>query len=356
MRPQSTHNRDAHRNPRAPSASDWVSDVIFSPALKQWLLVLTNSRDETADFVTTKLQQLDFPFVRLNTDRLADTMALTATQTCSRLVLEGESYSSDSFSHVWLRRPQPLVIRLSSDPAENLHIQQEWSAAIEGLLARIPRRRWINHPAANAAASYKIEQLFRARSMGLCVPDTLVTQSSEEAERFYHSHNGDIVVKPITGGYIERQNPGADTVIYTQAVPWEKLSLFSTCNVCPVLLQERINKKQDVRVIIVDKDMHAVALTSANAKTGQPIDIRANNFADVVYDPIKLPSKIESQIRDYVQSYELRFAAIDMALNDHDDWIFFELNPNGQWAWLELAGAAHIAESFVRTFRRCDDI
>jgi hypothetical protein len=317
--------------------------------------VLTNSRDETADFLTAKLQELEFRFVRLDTDRLPNTVSLSATHSSSRLVVAGEEYTADSFSHVWLRRPQPLVIELSSDRAENSHTKQEWSAAIEGWLARIPTYRWINHPAANATASYKIEQLFRASQMGLRVPDTLVTQSSNEATKFYYSHDGAIVVKPITSGYIEREDPDKDTVIYTQPVTLERLGLFASCATCPTLLQERINKKQDIRVIIVDEDVHAVALTTAKANTAQPVDVRENNFIDIAYSPTKLPDVIKALIRDYVRSYNLRFAAIDMAVDDRDRWIFFELNPNGQWAWLDLAGAANIVESFIRAFQRCED-
>jgi len=323
--------------------------------LKQSVLVLTNSRDKTADFLSGKLHEIGVPFVRLNTDGLADSTVLSATQSTSDLVVDGRAYTADSFAHVWLRRPQPLTLHLSSDPAENSHIQREWSAAVEGWLARIPPPRWINHPVANVSASYKIEQLFRAERLGLCVPDTLVTQSFEEAKRFYDAHGGAIVVKPITGGYIERDDPNADTVIYTQVVSSEKLSLFPAGIACPTLLQQRVRKKCDVRVTVLDEDLHAVALTAIGTAAGQPLDVRQNNFIDIDHEPIKLPDVVESRIRDYVRSYGLRFAAIDMAVDDRDAWVFFELNPNGEWAWLDLAGAADIARSFIKTFRRCDD-
>ena len=317
--------------------------------------MLTNSRDDTADFLITKLREIDLPFVRLNTDELQDSTRLSATQSTSDLVIDGRVYAADSFTHIWLRRPQPLTLRLSSDPAENSHVHREWAAAVEGWLARIPPPRWINHPAANVSASYKIEQLFRAERMGLCVPDTLVTQSFEEAKRFYDFHGGGIVIKPITGGYIERDDPNADTVIYTQVVSSEKLSLFPAGIACPTLLQQRVRKKCDVRVTILDEDLHAVALTAIGSSAGQPLDVRQNNFIDIDHEPIKLPDVVESRIRDYVRSYGLRFAAIDMAVDDRDTWVFFELNPNGQWVWLDLAGAANIAGSFLKTFRRCDD-
>ena len=32
---------------------------------------------------------------------------------------------------------------------------------------------------------------------------------------------------------------------------------------------------------------------------------------------------------------ELNFSAIDLILDKNKDYIFLEINPNGQWAWIE---------------------
>lgn len=320
--------------------------------MKQWVLVLTNSNDATADFLVGKLEGSGVPFVRLNTDAFAEKALLSATESQSHISFAGKQYTVESFSHVWLRRPQPFNIGTRSDPAETSHMEQEWSAALEGWLARIPGERWINHPANNASASYKLEQLWRAKQMGLLVPPTLITQSRDEARKFYEDNDGAIVVKPLRGGYIERNGSEPDTVIYTRALGQEDISLFPAANACPTLLQQRVPKKCDVRITIVDDDLHSVALTALDDGGGQRLDIRRNKMADVAYEPIKLPEELEIKIRSYVRSYRLRFAAIDMALDQANRWIFFELNPNGEWAWLDQAGGANIAGSFIRAFRR----
>ncbi|MEJ1729693.1 hypothetical protein SMA90_25505, partial [Escherichia coli] len=56
--------------------------------------------------------------------------------------------------------------RFDSSP-EGRYLLNEWAEALEGFFAHIPRPRWMNHPAANAQASHKLEQLTTAQSLGL---------------------------------------------------------------------------------------------------------------------------------------------------------------------------------------------
>lgn len=37
-----------------------------------------------------------------------------------------------------------------------------------------------------------------------------------------------------------------------------------------------------------------------------------------------------------VQKLGLLYGAIDLALLEDDSYVFFEINPNGQWGWLEM--------------------
>jgi hypothetical protein len=320
--------------------------------LKQWVLVLTNSSDATADFLLGKLAQSSIAHVRLDTDAFVETARLTATESDAKLYFGGECFSPESFSHIWLRRPLGLTPKIAGDPGASLHLEKEWAAALEGWLARIPRERWINHPLSNGAASCKVEQLWRAKRAGLEVPPSLVTQSREEAHKFFEANNGSVVVKAIHGGYIERTGPQTDTVIYTHAITPNEISLFPADKACPTLLQRRVEKKCDVRITIVDQALHAIALIAPDESGAQRLDIRREMMAGVTYTALSVPAAVETALRRYVASYQLRFAAIDMVLDEDDQWIFLELNPNGQWAWLDQCGASDIGTSFINSFRR----
>ncbi len=73
---------------------------------------------------------------------------------------------------------------------------------------------------------------------------------------------------------------------------------------------------------------------------------------DVKYVQVEPPPDVESALIALVRSYSLRFAAVDMAVADDGRWIFFEINPNGQWAWLDISGGFDMARLFVQSFSK----
>jgi glutathione synthase/RimK-type ligase-like ATP-grasp enzyme len=48
-----------------------------------------------------------------------------------------------------------------------------------------------------------------------------------------------------------------------------------------------------------------------------------------------LPSDVVELCVALCRSYKLQFGAIDLARRPDGGYTFFEINPNGQWAWVE---------------------
>ena len=119
---------------------------------------------------------------------------------------------------------------------------------------------------------------------------------------------------------------------------------------CPTLFQEYIEKRCDVRITVVDGDIHSTELYAKESDGSQRCDIRRNNMDDVTYRCSALSKETAAGVRMMMLHYGLRFAAIDMVVDTHGRWYFLEINPNGQWAWLDLVGGSTIATSFVKTF------
>ena len=232
------------------------------------------------------------------------------------------------------------------------HVAGEWSEVIEGFLAHIHESLWINHPARNTLASHKIEQLSRAAQHGLAVPRSLVTNSVHQAEEFILSEKNGVVVKPLATGFIERADPKRDTVIYTSQFTDRHLSILGEIECCPVLFQEMIKKVIDVRVTILDGVAAATGMRAIENDGIQRLDIRRNNMSDVEYSKVVPPQKVFAGVESLSQSYGLRFATLDFAITESGQWFFFEINPNGQWAWLDLCGATDIAGLFVKQLKR----
>ncbi|MDP6635322.1 MAG: hypothetical protein QGG42_10515 [Phycisphaerae bacterium] len=229
-------------------------------------------------------------------------------------------------------------------------MEHEWSEAIEGFFASIPRKRWINHPAYNAIASSKLEQLTRASRFGLSVPDTILTRDPVVASRKWSQWKGAMVIKPLSPGEIKRAD-ASDGLLYTRRVKADDVKEFSLLPKCPTLLQQAVDKRVDVRVTVVDSDIHAVELSRRDDHGTQLQDIRRDNMTGVEYTHILIPEDVENCLLKLLRSYSLRFAAVDFVIDRLGEWYFLEINPNGQWAWLDLAGGTRISDSFIQAFR-----
>jgi glutathione synthase/RimK-type ligase-like ATP-grasp enzyme len=315
------------------------------------LVVLTNSQDATAAYLCSKLEQAEISFVRLDTDTLISRARISYTSSRPILGIDGQRYQPGHVEHIWYRRPEKLKDTRFNEEPEDQYTLREWSEGFENFFSHIPQERWMNHPSANAAASHKLQQLTVAADLGFNVPDTLVTQDEDELLEFFRKHDEQVIVKPLSTGYVERPDDQDDSLIYTNRVSSDQLLTLEGLSVCPTLFQQFVRKYCDVRITVVDEEVHAVSLFARDNDGTQRCDIRRYNMVDVKYEVTQLPANINSAISRLLKQYRLRFGAIDMAIDTDGRWYFFEINPNGQWAWLDLCGVTRIADSFIRSFK-----
>ncbi len=298
------------------------------------------------------MKKASIPQVRFDSDSGVDKVCVEYYQGTAKLALADVNLSPEDIRHVWFRRPEELECCLSVEEPERRHVAEEWSAAIEGFLAHIPLDRWVNHPSRNAIASHKIEQLTRANAVGLDIPDTLLTQKPESLRQFWRKCDGEVIAKPMISAYLEREEPQADSQIYTNRVLREHIDQADrTLPCCPTLFQRMVRKRVDVRIASIDHCLFPIGIKACDGNSPR-LDIRRNNMDDVQYVQASIPDDVRVKLLRLLDSYGLRFAAIDMAVDEKGNWIFFEINPNGQWAWTDLAGATDIAAGFIESFGR----
>jgi hypothetical protein len=313
------------------------------------LLVLTTSDDATADYLCRRLLDERVELVRLDTDLFAENSFIEYRDHEASLVVGGVRVHANAIRNVWYRRPRGIVIRGEGTEAQRLHTSREWGASLDGFLAEIPQPHWVNHPASNARAGNKLFQLSTAPHCGLRLPKTLITRSLEEAQNFWISHEGKVVAKPLSIGHVEALDGSIEAQILTSEVRAEHFGDPALLARCPTLLQQRVEKGVDIRVTVIDRQICALA-ASPQPGTPTPLDIRQDGMSDLVYEPVTLPAEIAAILLSLCEYLQLRFAAIDLIRSRDDEWFFLEVNPNGQWAWLDLVGASDIARLFTTTF------
>jgi hypothetical protein len=314
------------------------------------LLILTNSADETANYLVSRLSDADAPFLRVDTDRIVGKTKIHYSPGQPRIEIGGRWWSPGDFANIWYRRPEVLKADSEEESPESKYAIDEWTDAVEGFLAHIPADKWVNHPVYNSQASKKLDQLSVANELGFQVPATLVTQDQSDLRQFFQKCGENIIIKPLSSGLLKGTSGEDSALIYTTFVGEKDLKNLEDLKDCPSFFQAFISKESDVRITVIDGSITAVRLSAKDSNGAQICDIRIDNMNGVDYEAIALPDDVEEKIRKLIHHYRLRFAAIDMAITTSGDWIFFEVNPNGQWAWLDIFGGQDIGSNFVKTF------
>ncbi len=294
------------------------------------VLIVTDRFDVTTDHVVTELNGRDVPVFRFDTAEFPRHLSVSArldTDHCGSMRTSSRSVSLAEVGAVYYRRPSIYQVDPALSEPDAKWAVKEARFGFGGLLSSLPV--WLNHPADIARCEYKPVQYAAARRVGLHVPPTLLTNSGTQA-RTFAAEVGPIVYKPLSG--IAYQHGHGRDFIYTQPVEACELDDASiAATAC--LLQQRQDKAYEVRLTVVDGQCFAARI-DASSERGR-IDWRAD-YDSLSYRSIPTPAPIQTAVKRLLLLLRLRFAAIDFIVTPADDWVFIgDINPNGQWAWMD---------------------
>lgn len=263
----------------------------------------------------------------------------------SQLALPSDDVALEEVKSVWLRSADLLFER----PAEGAgdvdeFMRRETDAVFRGLCSGLDTALWVSHPNAIQAANNKMDQLRLAESMDLAVPKTLVTNDPKQAREFFDECNGNMVLKTFTGwlGPVSRR-PRA---VYTSRILPEHLEQLDRVSQLPCLFQEYVPKDVEVRVTIIGKRVFAAEIHSQLSPISKD-DWRRYDLANTPYTAAQLPAAVEDACLRILEHYGLAFGAIDMIRRPDGTYVFLELNPNGQWLWIQELTRLPLVEAMV---------
>jgi MvdD-like protein with pre-ATP grasp domain/ribosomal protein S6-L-glutamate ligase RimK-like protein len=313
------------------------------------ILIVSNTQDLTCDFVVRELQRRRSAFSRLNFDefpRFALGVATAGTDYSERAEITWTNRKKvlyfNEVSSVLYRRPVSPVPDCAEDEAIKRFCVDECYDFLRGLLLSLDCH-WISHPDAIRKAEHKLYQMRVATRVGLRLPKTLVSNSPDEVLNFFETCSGRMVVKCLYMGFIDNQQ--APELILTSLVSREDLNDAQSIRLSPSIFQEYVDKNFDLRVTVVGERVFA-----AKIETTLPPDTpdwRACSPEELRHSLYHLPVSVERACIDLVRLLNLDFGAIDFAVDKRGEIYFLEINPNGQWAWLETILALPISAALV---------
>lgn len=249
---------------------------------------------------------------------------------------------------VLYRRPNPIAEDPNVQAAYREVVATEWTSFTSGVWELIESGSlWVSHPARIRQAELKIHQLDLARRVGLTIPRTLVTNDIAEVKDFWIDCGGSVVFKKL-------RSHGITIGSYSAIFSTKRLLSVADLNpdelrVCPVIFQEEMPKGLDVRIVVIARKVFGFTIDAQQVDTGK-VDYRAagdriRTMPHATYEVGRLTAR---RLCDMTRMLGLEFGVYDFVLTADDRLVFLELNPNGQWLWLQLATRVDLAGEVAR--------
>jgi hypothetical protein len=253
----------------------------------------------------------------------------------------GGGWSADikDLSGIWYRRVQPFQIAAQLTDQQVRHFAaSECRHAFFAMLDECPNV--INSPWAETVADRKPHQLARAIEAGMNVPPTLVSSDPTEIVDFRERLGADIVFKILTNTRTQFTE--------TRVLEHSDLDRIDATRHAPTIFQKKLDADHHLRVTVIDDHMFAARLRTMSPDARH--DWRLDHGVRI--EAMELSADQRVKILDLMRRLGLRFGALDFLVTpDGCDW-FLEVNPAGQFLFVELETGQPISRTLAEALMR----
>ena len=298
------------------------------------VLVLAQDFDRTADHVVRELTVGGVPVLRVDLSwfpqRLSIDAELREGRWTGRLCTPHRQVALEDIRSIWHRSPAAFDLPVGMSTPERVHAHREGKIGLGGVLASLPVL-WANHPGRSADAVYKPLQLAVAAGCGLRVPRTLISNSAAAAHRFADQSATGAVIKMLGAGTIHEDH--SRKVSFTHRLTGGDLDDLAGFDVTCHQMQDWVPKSREARVVVIGETLFTVGIHAGSAASH--VDWRSDHSA-VDYERLEPPGEVTAGIGRLMVRLGLVYGALDFVIGPDGSWTFLEINPGGQFGWLQL--------------------
>lgn len=296
----------------------------LSTAMNPITFIYTNSLDITTDLLISKVGTEEI--FRFNVDLWReyklkiDHIQLSIENSAGRCITSGDIakfYWRKPFMSQYLH-PQRKI------PSEQVYMEEELCYAMRDMvnLAWYEGKIVLVEPLADLRVG-KFVQLKIADRYFKIPPYKFVSGSPD----FFESGKTSIV-KSLTSKRVDE-----NSVLFTTRVQEDQLDPST-----PWLVQDYLPASWDVTVVFVRDRMYGFEL-NRDSFLDKTVDWRETGGPDATdaWRCHRIPKHLEDSIFRFMNDLGLHYGRLDLLYNG-DDYYFLEVNPNGEWAWLDFHG------------------
>lgn len=304
------------------------------------VLILTFSRDnDSIPLVIKEIEARGEKAFRFDTDRYPTEVKLDIYYGDSERVIitDGENkLDLSEVSSIWYRRMRyGAKITKTMDKQFRDASVEEARRSVRGMIASLKGFHFDKMSNVDLTNNKQL-QLQVARELGLLTPRTLTSNNPEAVKQFAQEFKEQGIVTKMLSSFAIYGEQGEELVVFTNPVTDDDLENMEGLRFCPMTFQENIPKALELRTTIVGHHVFTAAVNSQSVE-GATYDWRKEGRAlKDAWKPYDLPEDVEKKLRQLMAHFGLNYGAIDIIVTPDGRHVFLEVNPVGEFFWLEL--------------------
>lgn len=257
---------------------------------------------------------------------------------------------------LWARRVYPPKANSRTAVEDQTLAESEALLVMEGILARWGSfAAWINEYKFARAVRSRIVQAHAAASVGLAVPDLLVSNDPVAIREFFDNLNGQVVCKLHNPAKWVSNN--STLVACCEKLKLSDLADDDSLRAMPLCYQKQIERQFEVRVTVFGGQVIGVSRYPA-FDNSVAIDIKLATSEHL--EVCDVPKPVATACSQLLKRLGLVFGCLDFIVDLSNEWHFLEINESGQFLWLEKAlPQLGMLQSFIELCERlssCDSV
>lgn len=285
-------------------------------------LLITSAKDVTSDLICERISSSVIRvnlelwkeyFIQINDDQfvVADNF--------------GRIVTANTLGNIIWRKP---VSDISTEDGEYWYGFHEFKYAILSIMAEVRRKTPFKIPI-DPHINKTIDKFYQLRiaSKYLNVPAWHYTTKPSSRDW----GKGQWITKSVTGNPIAGTGTPAHVIFTVEVNPYlldDNWTWF---------VQEKVDFEYDLTIVYVNGNQFGYVL---NRSLFQGLDWRksiGSSETNNGWESVKIPTELSENVSSFMNELGLKFGRLDLLAKDKSlqETKFLEVNPNGQWAWLD---------------------
>jgi len=218
-----------------------------------------------------------------------------------------------------------------SGTVHQMYFAQQWYQAFNCMPIALDAL-WINNPQRTFDAENRLNQLLLAQNIGFSIPETVITNEMEAAKKFFKKFRKSTIVKVLHHHdvYLNQKSYR----FLTNNIETSHLPKFDEITYAPVIFQKKIENDSEIRITVVNDKTFSCRISTGQEKHNFS-DLHKIKEKELIFSEINIGKKMEKLCINLNRKLGLLVSSIDLVQSKNGELFFLEINPIGDWNWIE---------------------